>query len=73
MRKIAYKTVRHQVAAKTHFRALLKRLTIDLVAYFILDVEEALNKGKSMAAFFLNIKGVFNIVTYLKLLGRLYL
>ena len=59
--------------AKTYFRALLKRLAIDLVSYFILDVKEALNKGKLVVAFFLDIKGAFNIVSYLKLIRRLYL
>ena len=59
------------MAAKTHFGALPKRSAIDLVSYFILDIEEALDKGKSVAALFLDIKGAFDIVNYLKLLGRL--
>ena len=59
------------MAAKTHFRALPKRLAIDLVSYFISDIEKALNKGRSVAAFFLDIKGAFNTVNYLKLLRRL--
>ena len=59
--------------AKTHFRALPKRSVIDLVACFILDVEEALDKGKSVAALFLDIKGAFDIVTYIKFLERLHL
>ena len=61
------------MAAKTHFSALLKRLAVDLAACFILDVEEALNKGKLVAALFLDIKGAFDIVTYTKLLSRLRL
>ena len=43
------------------------------MACFILDVEEALDKGKSVAALFLDIKGAFDTVTYTKLLGRLHL
>ena len=73
VRKIALKTVWYQVVAKTYFGVFLKRLVIDLVACFILDVEEALNKGKSVAALFLDIKGAFNIITYSKLLRQLYL
>jgi len=61
------------VAAKTHFRALPKRLAVDLAAYLILDIKEALNKGKSVATLFLDIKGAFNTVNYLKLFRRLYL
>ena len=61
------------MAAKTHFKALPKRSAVDLISYFISDVEEALDKGKSIAALFLDIKGVFNIITYIKLLGRLRL
>ena len=56
------------MAAKTHFKALLKRSAVDLAAYFILDIKEALNKGKSVAILFLDIKGAFNTVNYLKLL-----
>ena len=55
------------MTTKTHFRALPKRLAVDLAAYLILDIKEALNKGKSVATLFLNIKGAFNIVNYLKL------
>ena len=73
VRKIALKTVRYQVIAKTHFGALPKRSATDLVACFISDVEEALDKGKSVAALFLDIKGAFDTVTYTKLLGRLHL
>ena len=72
-RRIALETVRHQVAAKTHFGALPKRSATDLVSCFILDVEEALNKGKTAAVLFLDIKGAFDIVTYTRLLGRLCL
>ena len=54
--------------AKTHFEALLKRLVVDLVTYLILDIKEALNKEKSVATLFLDIKGAFNTVNYLKLL-----
>ena len=61
------------MAARTHFGALPKRSAIDLVAYFISNVKEALNKGKLVAALFLDIKGAFNTVTYTKLLRRLYL
>ena len=72
-RKIAHETIRHQITAKTHFGALPKRSTTDLVSCFISDVKEALDKGKSMAALFLDIKGAFDTVTYIKLLGRLRL
>ena len=71
VRKIAFETVRHQVAAKTYFGSLPKRSAVDLVSCFISDIEEALNKGKSVAALFLDIKGAFDTVTYTKLLGRL--
>ena len=43
-RKIALETIRHQVTAKTHFRALPKCSATDLVAYFISDIEEALTR-----------------------------
>ena len=56
------------MAARPHFRALPKRLVVDLVVYVILDIKEALNKGKSVATLFLNIKGAFDIINYLKLL-----
>ena len=59
------------MAAKTYFRALSKRSAIDLVSYFILDIEEALNKGRLVATLFLDIKGTFDTINYLKLLGRL--
>src|SRR5437667_3687962 len=72
-RRIAFKTVWHQVAARTHFGALPKRSAIDLVACFISDVEEALNKGKLVAALFLDIKDAVDTVTYMKLLRRLRL
>ena len=58
---------------KTYFGALLKRSAIDLISCFILDIEEALNKGKLVTALFLDIKGVFNIITYIKLLEQLRL
>ena len=61
------------MAAKTHFGALPKRSAIDLVSCFILDVKEALNKGKTAAVLFLDIKGAFDTVTYMRLLGRLCL
>ena len=61
------------MVTKTHFSALLKRLAIDLAAYFILDVKEALNKGRLVATLFLDIKGAFDIVTYIKLFSRLRL
>ena len=61
------------MVAKTHFRALLKRSAVDLAAYLILDIKEALNKGKLVATLFLDIKGAFNTVNYLKLFRRLYL
>ena len=61
------------MVTKTYFRALPKRLVVDLVSYFISDVKEALDKGKSIAILFLDIKGVFNIITYIKLHGRLRL
>ena len=61
------------MAAKTHFGALLKRSAVDLAACFISDVEEALNKGRLVAALFLDIKGAFDTVTYTKLLSRLRL
>ena len=61
------------MAAKTYFRALPKRLAIDLVSYFISDVEKALNKGKTAAILFLDIKGAFDIVTYMRLFRRLRL
>ena len=48
-------------------------MATDLVACFISDVEEALDKGKSVAALFLDIKGAFDIVTYLKLLSQMRL
>ena len=70
---MAYETIRHQVAAKTYFGALLKHSVVDLAAYLILDIKEALNKGKSVATLFLDIKGAFNIVNYLKLFRRFYL
>src|SRR5256886_8961072 len=52
--------------------SLPKRSVIDLIAYFISDIEEALDKGKLVAALFLDIKSAFDIITYIKLLGRLY-
>ena len=61
------------MTAKTHFGALPKRLAIDLVSYFISDIKEALNKGRLVATLFLDIKGAFDTVNYLKLLGRLYI
>ena len=73
VRKIAFETIRHQVIVKTHFGALPKRSAVDLISYFISDIEEALNKGKSVAALFLDIKGAFDIITYTKLLRRLRL
>ena len=73
MRKIAFETVRYRVVAKTHFGALPKRSAVDLVSCFISDIEEALNKGKSVAALFLDIKGAFDTITYTKLLERLHL
>ena len=72
-RRIAHETIRYQIAAKTYFRALPKRSITDLVSCFIFNVKEALNKGKSIAILFLNIKGAFDIVTYLKLLRQLCL
>ena len=61
------------MVAKTHFGALLKRSAVDLVLCSILDIEEALNKGKLVVALFLDIKGAFDTVTYTKLFGRLRL
>ena len=61
------------MVAKTHFGALLKRSAVDLVLCSILDIEEALNKGKLVVALFLDIKGAFDTITYTKLLRRLRL
>ena len=61
------------MAAKIHFRALLKRLVIDLVSYFILDIKKTFNKGKLVVTLFLDIKGAFDIVNYLKLFRRLHI
>ena len=73
VRKIAFEIIRYQVVVKTYFGALPKRSVIDLILYFISDIKEALNKGKLVVALFLDIKGAFNIITYIKLLGRLRL
>ena len=54
--------------AKTYFRALPKRSITDLVFCFIFNIKKALNKGKSIVILFFNIKGAFDIITYLKLL-----
>ena len=61
------------MVVKTYFGSLLKRSAVNLISYFILDIKEALNKGKSVATLFLDIKGAFNTVTYTKLLRRLYI
>ena len=61
------------MAAKTHFRALPKRSVVDLATYLILNIKEALNKGKLITTPFLDIKGAFDTVNYLKLFRRLRL
>ena len=72
-RWLAYLAVSEGVLSATHFGAMPRRATLDLVLAFVSRIEAALKEGKHAALLLQDVEGAFDGVSHNRLLSRLRL
>ena len=72
-RWLAYVAVREGVVSATHFGAMPRRATLDLVLAFVSRIEAALREGKHAALLLQDVEGAFDGVSHARLLSRIRL
>ena len=72
-RWMAYHAIKENVISATHFGALPRRATLDLVINFVSRIEAALQEGKHAALLLQDVEGAFDGVSHDRLLSRLRL
>ena len=72
-RWLAYLAVNEGVLSPTHFGAMPRRATLDLVLAFVSRIEAALKEGKHAALLLQDVEGAFDGVSHARLLSRLRL
>ena len=72
-RWLAYLAVNKGVVSATHFGAMPRRATLDLVLSFVSRIEAALREGKHAALLLQDVEGAFDGVSHARLLSRIRL
>ena len=72
-RWVAYLAVHEKVLSPTHFGAMPRRATLDLVVSFVSRIEAALRVGKHAALLLQDVEGAFDGVSHARLLSRMRL
>ena len=72
-RWLAYLAVKERVVSATHFGAMPRRASLDLVLSFVSQIEAALREGKHAALLLQDVEGAFDGVSHARLLSRMRL